>query len=138
MQLIKRKIRFFEAKGISAALPFLPAGTLDANGYARLEGVPNQSAQVFYGEDPRAPEARVEMPANTFKASASTNEEAIAHIERYAREVEDFWANKATSEQRELRAELDGAEEPEGENAWLFFDEDEQKALQAKLGGQQP
>lgn len=28
-------------------------GTLDHNGYARLEGIPSSSAQVYFGEDPR-------------------------------------------------------------------------------------
>jgi hypothetical protein len=49
-------------------------GHLDANGHARLEGVPNLPARVFYGEDPAEPEARVALPANDFQPSAQTNE----------------------------------------------------------------
>lgn len=28
-------------------------GTLDCNGYAKLEGIPSAAAQVYFGEDPR-------------------------------------------------------------------------------------
>lgn len=111
-------------------------GKLDANGHARLEGIPNQMARVYYGEDPRAPEARVEMPVNTFKASATTNEEAIANIERAELEAERYWAEQATNEQREVRAELnDAGIDNDGENAWHFLDEGQQRALRAKIMG---
>jgi type VI secretion system secreted protein VgrG len=33
----------------------LRTGTLDASGYARLQGIPPGPADVFYGEDARAP-----------------------------------------------------------------------------------
>jgi type VI secretion system secreted protein VgrG len=109
-------------------------GTLDANGHARLEGVPNQMARVYYGEDPRPPEARVPMPKNTFEGGSATNEEAIANIERYLEESDQFWEQQAMSEQREVRAELNvDPNEPDGEDAWYFLDEAQQTAMQAQL-----
>ncbi|MFG6467031.1 DUF2345 domain-containing protein, partial [Roseateles sp. BYS87W] len=113
-------------------------GQLDSNGYARLEGIPNQRARVYYGEVPRAPEARVEMPVNTFKASATTNEEAIANIARAEQEAERFWAEQATGEQREVRAELNDldGDDGDGENAWHYLDETRQRALRAKIMGE--
>ena len=109
-------------------------GTLDGNGHARLEGVPNQQARVYYGEDPRPLEPRVQMPANTFTGGSATNEEAIANIERYLDESEAFWADKATSEQREARSLLnEDPNEPDGEDAWHFLDEAQQAALQSRL-----
>jgi hypothetical protein len=110
-------------------------GVLDANGHARLDGVPNMAAEVFYGEDPRDPQARVEMPANTFKASATTNEEAIANIARAEAESERFWAEEASAEQREVRAMLDEPDEPEGENLWHYLDAERQQALERELRG---
>lgn len=111
-------------------------GVLDANGHARLEGVPNRTARVYYGEDPRPPEARVELPANPFKGGATTNEEAIANIRRAEEQARKFWSDQASSEQREVIAELqEGADGPEGEDAWHFLDEEQQKALAVKLHG---
>ncbi|WP_140637042.1 DUF2345 domain-containing protein, partial [Methylibium rhizosphaerae] len=113
-------------------------GRLDGNGHARLDGVPNQLARVYYGEDPRAPEARVELPPNRFKGGSSTNEEAIANLERYFDESERFWSEHATGEQREVRAELNaGADEPDGENLWHYLDEAQQKAMAEQLRGGQ-
>ena len=109
-------------------------GTLDDNGHARLEGVRNKMARVYYGEDPRPPETRVEMPASTFKGGSATNEEAIANIERYVAESDKFWAEQATREQREVFAEFNAEpDEPNGENAWHFLDDAQQKALRDKL-----
>ena len=110
-------------------------GVLDANGYARLEGVPNRMAEVFYGEDPRPPLARVEMPVNTFNANSTTNEDAIANIERAEAEAAKFWTEQASAEQRETFAEFNAnADEPEGENIWHYLDEAKQQALQKELG----
>ena len=109
-------------------------GKLDANGHARLDGVPNLRAEVFYGEDPRDPEARVELPVNTFKAGSSTNEEAIERIQRHLDEAERFWAEQANSEQREVRAMLDEPDEPEGENLWHYLDAEQQAKLAIDLG----
>ncbi|WP_428827486.1 DUF2345 domain-containing protein [Azonexus sp. IMCC34842] len=112
-------------------------GILDANGYARLEGVPNQSARVYYGEDPSAPTARVEMPANTFKSGSTTNEEAITNIECHLAEVDDYWTKQADSEQREVFADFNPSkQEADGENLWHYLSEAEQKALEAKLRGE--
>jgi len=112
-------------------------GTLDANGYARLEGVPNQPARVYYGEDPSAPTARVEMPATTFKSGSTTNEEAIANIERYLAEADDYWTKQANFEQREVFADFNPlTQEDDGENLWHYLSEAEQKALEAKLRGE--
>jgi type VI secretion system secreted protein VgrG len=111
-------------------------GKLDDKGHARLEGIPNLMAQVFYGEDPRAPEARVKMPVNSFQGRSATNEEAIANIERYIAETDQFWENDADSEQREVRAELNAdPEEPDGEDAWHFLDEAQHAALTEKISG---
>lgn len=111
-------------------------GVLDANGHARLEGVPNKMAQVFYGEDPREPEPRVAMPANTFRGGSSTNEEAIVNIERAQAEAEYFWANQATTEQKDQFAEFNAeAGEPEGENLWHYLDAAQQKSLDDALRG---
>ncbi len=112
-------------------------GTLDANGYARLEGVPNQAARVYYGEDPSAPTARVEMPASTFKSGSTTNEEAIANIEHYLTEVDDYWTKQANSEQREVFADFNpSSQEADGENLWHYLSAAEQKALETKLRGE--
>lgn len=107
-------------------------GTLDDKGYARLEAVPNLPAQVYYGEDPRTPQARVAMPANNFQASSNTNEEAIANIERYLTEAEAFWAQQASAEQKDVFDDLnhDSSEE---ESLWHYLDEAQQNALRQKL-----
>lgn len=110
-------------------------GTLDAQGHARLEGVPPGTARVYYGEDPRTPEARVELPANTFQGGSTTDEEAIANLERYFEASEAFWAEQASEEQRRVRAELNGEDEPEGESLWHYLDADQQAALRAALAG---
>jgi type VI secretion system secreted protein VgrG len=113
-------------------------GQLDADGHARLDGVPNQLARVYYGEDPRAPEARVELPPNRFQGGSTTNEEAVANLERYFEEAERFWSEQATGEQREVRAELNaGADEPDGENLWHYLDEAQQQAMTEQLRGGQ-
>ncbi|WP_230969534.1 type VI secretion system Vgr family protein [Nitrogeniibacter aestuarii] len=109
-------------------------GRLDANGFARIEGVPNQSARVYYGENPAAPEARVELAANTFAANSESNEEAIARIQQYVSDSDDYWANEATSEQRDVFAEFNtDVDEPDGENAWHYLDAAQQKAMEEKL-----
>lgn len=111
-------------------------GVLDASGHARIDGVPKLPAQVFYGESPAKPSARTEMPANVFSASSSTNEEAIASIERYLGEADTFWQNQASSEQRELFAEMNNADtEASGESAWHDLSEVQQQALSQKLQG---
>jgi type VI secretion system secreted protein VgrG len=113
-------------------------GKLDDQGHARLEGIPNLMAEVFYGEDPRPLEARVEMPANTFKGGSATNEEAIANLERYLDEADAFWAESANSEQREILAELNvDPSEPDGEDAWHFLDEAQQAALTQRIKADQ-
>jgi type VI secretion system secreted protein VgrG len=110
-------------------------GKLDSNGHARLEGIPNKLAQVFYGEDPAAPKARVEMPVNAFKSTADTNEEAIVEIQRYLDESERFWSERATGEQLETRSDLGGnLDEALSEDAWHFLNEAEQKAMASNLG----
>lgn len=110
-------------------------GKLDASGHARLEGVPPLAAQVYYGEDPRAPEARVEMPRSTFRAGSATNEEAIANIERYLGEADSFWQKDATAEQREVLQELQAADDtsPSGEDAWHYLDAAAQERLRQQL-----
>ena len=111
-------------------------GSLDANGHARLEGVPNMPSRVYYGESPSKPEPRVAMPANTFKGGSRTNEEAIANIERHEQEAAQFWAEQANTEQRERFAELNTDQhEPEGEDAWHFLSAEQQKALSEQLQG---
>ena len=91
-------------------------------------------ARVYYGEDPRAPEARVAMPPNTFNGGSATNEEAIANIERYLNEADRFWAEQATAEQREVFAQMNAdPNEGDGENAWHYLDEAQQQAMTAKL-----
>ncbi|MCA6216261.1 type VI secretion system tip protein VgrG [Ideonella sp. B7] len=111
-------------------------GHLDADGHARLEGVPNLPARVFYGEDPAEPEARVALPANDFQPSAQTNEEAEANIKAYLERAEAFWAEQATTEQREVRAELnDEGTDDAGENLWHYLDEAQQQSLQQELQG---
>ena len=110
-------------------------GCLDANGHARVEGVPNLGAKVYYGEDSRAYQPDVELPANTFKGGSSTHEEALANIEQYLTEADRFWAEQATAEQREYRALLDESPEPEGDNLWHYLDADQQQALTRQLAG---
>jgi type VI secretion system secreted protein VgrG len=91
---------------------------------------------VFYGEDPAEPEARVALPANDFQPSAQTNEEAEANIKAYLERAEAFWAEQATSEQREMRAELnDEGSGESGENLWHYLDEAQQQSLLQELQG---
>lgn len=109
-------------------------GVLDEHGHARLEGVPPGTAQVYYGEDPRPPEARTQLPANTLRAGSATNEQAIANLQRYMEDCDRFWAEQATAEQRELHDQMGTVPaEPEGENAWDFLDAAQQQALRAQL-----
>lgn len=107
-------------------------GQLDAQGQAQLHDVPHVPAQVYYGQDPRPLQARVEMPANTFQANSSTNEEAIANIQRYLADSEVFWTQQASTEQKEVFDDLnhDSSEE---ESLWDFLSEEQQRALRQKL-----
>lgn len=108
-------------------------GRLDAQGHALLEGVPNLPAKVFYGEDPRKPEARVPMPANTFAAGSADNDEAQARIEEHLNALQAFWATQS-AEVREMNTELNNETLEAGqENLWDYLDDAQQQRLRALL-----
>lgn len=111
-------------------------GELDANGHARLEGVPDKSARVYYGEDPRPPEARIPLPGNTFQAVSSSNEQALANIQQYLDHSDQFWQTDAQAERREALSELsdDAVSLPE-DNLWNYLDADQQEKLRNTLSG---
>lgn len=115
------------------------SGTLDDAGHATETGVPNLKAQVFYGEQPEAPQPRVTMPANTFSPGGADNAEAIARIEAHLDQAQQFYAESASAEQRELHIELNGQHDNgNGENLWNYLDEAAQQALRRKLQGEAP
>jgi hypothetical protein len=67
---------------------------------------------------------------------AHTNEEAEANIKAYLERAEAFWAEQATAEQREMRAELnDEGTGESGENLWHYLDEAQQRSLLQELQG---
>jgi type VI secretion system secreted protein VgrG len=115
------------------------SGTLDDAGHAIETGVPNLKAQVFYGEQPEAPQPRVAMPANTFSPGGADNDAAIARIETHLDQAQQFYAESASAEQRELHIELNGQHDNgNGENLWNYLDEAAQQALRRKLQGEAP
>ena len=94
------------------------SGTLDENGFARLEGVPPGRYSVFYGEDTRdlIPPA---LPANTFTGNAQTPQQAFDNISRYL-EASEKLKQQGTPEQREYLALLREADDDLSElAAWL-------------------
>ena len=111
-------------------------GELDTKGHARLEGVPDLPAQVYYGEDPRPPETRTPLPENTFKGQSSNNEQALANIQHYLNQSDQFWQQKADTEQRETMSELssDSVSDSE-ESLWGYLDPTQQEQLRTTLAG---
>ncbi|SDK83068.1 Uncharacterized conserved protein, DUF2345 family [Pseudomonas libanensis] len=111
-------------------------GELDTKGHARLEGVPDLPAQVYYGEDPRPPETRTPLPENTFQAQSSNNEQALANIQHYLNQSDQFWQQKADPEQRETMSELssDSVSDSE-ESLWAYLDPAQQEKLRTTLAG---
>lgn len=110
-------------------------GKLDDNGFARIENVPNSPARVYYGEDPRPFQLEATLPPNTLKVGSKTNEEALANIERYLAEADEFWESRATPEQKKYLALLNDSDEDPGENLWNYLDAQQQKELEGELRG---
>jgi type VI secretion system secreted protein VgrG len=82
-------------------------GKLDANGFARLENVPNRSAVVLYGEDEREPVPRHKQKPNAVAGcKASSHEEAQSILERYLAQEEAYYKdNFFPDELEEMLAE---------------------------------
>jgi uncharacterized protein (DUF2345 family) len=92
-------------------------GKLDAQGFARLEGVPNSIASVVYGEDERDPVPRKQRKPNAvYGMKATTQEEASAILAKYI-EQEDAYLkeNYFPDEIEDMLAASEGTSELEYE-----------------------
>ncbi|GAB3375745.1 type VI secretion system Vgr family protein [Massilia agri] len=107
------------------------SGKLDAYGHARLENVPTQRAQVFYGEDEREAVPRKQPKSNAvFGAKATTDDEAQRLIAQYlAQEAEHYKSNFFPDEIERMANAVDGEGDVELEydyhvHDYLYDDED--------------